>query len=47
MDIDAAKKWVYRYFGETLGGNVADDSEQLYSVIDVLCGCLDSLPSGH
>lgn len=44
MDIETAKKWVYRYFGEDLGGNVADDPEQLYPVVDVLCGCMDELP---
>lgn len=44
MDIDAAKTWVYRYFGETLGGDVADDPEQLYLVVDLFCGCMDELP---
>jgi hypothetical protein len=44
MDIDAAKKWVFRYFGETLGGDVANDPDELYAVVDVLCGCLDPLP---
>ena len=44
MTISEAKQWVYRYFGETLGGNVADDPDELYAVVDVLCGCLEPLP---
>jgi hypothetical protein len=44
MEIDAAKKWVYNYFGNTLGANVATDRDELYPVINVLCGCLDALP---
>ena len=44
MEIDAAKKWVFRYFGETLGSEVANDPDELYPVVDVLCGCLDPLP---
>ena len=44
MDIDAAKKWAYRYFVDTLGGDVANDPDELYPVVEVLCGCLDHLP---
>lgn len=44
MEIDAAKKWVYRYFAETLGSDVATDPDELYPVVDVLCGCMDPLP---
>jgi len=44
MEIDAAKKWVYRYFADTLGGTVAADPDELYPVVDVLCGLLEPLP---
>jgi hypothetical protein len=44
MEIEAAKQWVYQYFGKTLGGMVADDPDELYAVVDVLCGCQEPLP---
>ena len=52
MEIEDAKQWVYRYFAnepnaidaftQIVRGSI--DPEELYPVVDVLCGCADPLP---